>query len=151
MKIKVLVPIFAAILFGFLFGKIVFSKYDEISTNVFEEKEVIYFIKINTYSKESEIDATENNYLILLEDNIYNVYGGITKSKTIASKIKESYEKTYKNITIEQKQVDDDNFLSILNEYDKITTIALSTDDLISIEKIIISNYKETVLKEWIY
>lgn len=148
MKIKVLVPIFAAILFGFLFGKIVFSKYDEISTNVFEEKEVIYFIKINTYSKESEIDATENNYLILLEDNIYNVYGGITKSKTIASKIKESYEKTYKNITIEQKQVDDDNFLSILNEYDKITTIALSTDDLISIEKIIISNYKETVLKE---
>lgn len=148
MKFKVLIPIFCSILLGFLFGKIIFNEYNKNTINVFEEKERIYFVKINSYDIEDNIEIAENNYLVILENEIYNIYGGITKNKNIAEKVKECYNKTYKNVTIEERSVDNDSFLNILNEYDKIATIALSTDDLINIEKIIISNYKEMVLQQ---
>lgn len=150
MKIKVLIPIFFSILIGFLFGKIIFDKYDTTSINAFEEGEKIYMVEIGIFSSEemakkqfSDID----NYLLLLEKNNYYLYGGITKNIKTAEKIKEYYLKITNNVNIKEKVIDNKNFLNILSEYDKITLISSSIEDLIGIEKIVISNYKERVIQ----
>lgn len=150
MKVKVLIPIFFSILIGFLFGQIVFSQYDHNSLNVFEEsyQEKIYFIKVATFTdKKLLTNYSENDYLIIWENNTYQIYGGITKNKKIANKIKEFYTTLGNNIYVEEKVVSDKSFLNLLEEYDKITLIANKDEDIINIEKIIMSNYKEIVLE----
>lgn len=149
MKIKVLIPIFCSVFIGFLLGKLIFNQYDLNSLNTFEEGEKIYFIQINRASSLEEIEATQdfNNYLVLQENNIYYLYGGITKNEKIAEKIKDYYGKTSNNVVIQEKNVTNESFLNLVAEYDKITSITTSDKDLISIEKIVISNYKEMILE----
>ena len=79
--------------------------------------------------------------------NGYNLYVGITKSNEIAKKIKEFYQKDGYSIYIKENIESNKQFLSILSEYDKIANIT-SDNDIKEIEKIVISNYKEMVLKD---
>ncbi len=151
MKAKILIPILLSILIGFLFGKIIFNKYDSTSINAFEEGEKIYMVEIGVFSSENmakkELKSIDN-LLLILDNNNYYAYGGITKNIKTAERIKEYYLKTTNNVSIKEKVIDSKNFLNILSEYDKITFIASSDDDLIGIEKIVISNYKEMILQQ---
>ena len=63
------------------------------------------------------------------------------------SEIKEFYEKSDYSIYIRENIESNKSFLSILGEYDKIIDIA-DSKDIDEIEKIVISNYKEMVLKD---
>ena len=68
------------------------------------------------------------------------------KDKEIASRIKDYYEKNGYSIYIKENILDNESFLSILGEYDKIIGIT-GDNDLQEVEKIVISNYKEMVLE----
>ena len=140
MKFKFLIPICFSILIGFLFGKVIFSNYDNSNTlKTFNEGEKVYFIEIaSSPSKDSltSINSYES-YLCLLENDTYYLYGGITRNKDTAEYIKTSY----------VKYINDKTFINLLNEYDKVAKISSNTDDLFTIEKIIISNYKEIILQ----
>ncbi len=148
MKIKVLIPIFFSILIGFLLGKLIFNEYDANSINTFEEGERVYFILLDKKDSVDELNNTENidNYLYQKENDMYCIYGGLTKSKKTATRIKEYYDKSFNNVNIQEKIIANESFLNILSEYDKITTIASSENDLIAIQQIVISNYKEMIL-----
>ena len=132
MKFKFLIPICFSILIGFLFGKVIFSNYDNSNTlKTFNEGEKVYFIEIaSSPSKDSltSINSYES-YLCLLENDTYYLYGGITRNKDTA------------------EYINDKTFINLLNEYDKVAKISSNTDDLFTIEKIIISNYKEIILQ----
>ena len=125
MKFKFLIPISFSILIGFLFGKVIFSNYDNANTlKAFNEGEKVYFIEIaSSPSKDSltSINSYES-YLCLLENDTYYLYGGITRNN-------------------------DKTFINLLNEYDKVAKISSNANDLFTIEKIIISNYKEIILQ----
>lgn len=151
MKIKVLIPIFCSVFIGFLLGKLIFNQYDLNSLNTFEEGETVYFVQINRASSLEELQVTQgfDNYLTLQENNIYYLYGGITKNEKIAEQIKDYYGETYNNVIIQEKNITNESFLSLVTEYDKITSITTSDKDLISIEKIVISNYKEMILETY--
>ena len=95
MKFKFLIPISFSILIGFLFGKVIFSNYDNANTlKAFNEGEKVYFIEIaSSPSKDSltSINSYES-YLCLLENDTYYLYGGISKNKDTDEYIKTSYE-----------------------------------------------------------
>lgn len=150
MKFKFLIPISFSILIGFLFGKVIFSNYDNANTlKAFNEGEKVYFIEIaSSPSKDSltSINSYES-YLCLLENDTYYLYGGITRNKDTAEYIKTSYENKKFNSKVVIKYVNDKTFINLLNEYDKVAKISSNTDDLFTIEKIIISNYKEIILQ----
>lgn len=150
MKFKFLIPICFSILIGFLFGKVIFSNYDNSSTlKTFNEGEKVYFIEIASASSKDNLTSINSyeNYLCLLENDTYYLYGGITRNKSTAEYIKTSYENKKFNSKVVIKYVNDKTFINLLNEYDKVAKISSNTDDLFTIEKIIISNYKETVLQ----
>ena len=149
MKYKFLMPIVLSIIIGLFFGKTFFDIYDSSSLTVFDEKDKVYMLKIGTYSTIEEMKSSFKNYktfLYISNDDGYDLYVGITKSKEIAKRIKELYKKSGYSIYIKESIEDNESFLSLLSEYDKIIDIT-SDNDIKAIEKIIISNYKEMVLQ----
>ena len=144
MKIKALVPIFFSILVGFLFGKVIFDNYHKRSVLAFNEGEKVYLVKLASYDSLEEIENSKS-LLVLSNDSSYNLYAGITKQKDNANKIISYYKDSYKDITIDTLYVNDLKFLTELKEYDKLVSIVTKKDDLISIESIILANYKEVL------
>lgn len=144
MKIKALVPIFFSILVGFLFGRVIFDNYHKKSVLAFNEGEKVYLVKLASYDSLEEIENSKS-LLVLSNDSSYNLYAGITKQKDNANKIISYYKDSYKDITIDTLYVNDLKFLTELKEYDKLVSIVNKKDDLISIESIILANYKEVL------
>lgn len=144
MKIKALVPIFFSILVGFLFGRVIFDNYSKKSVLAFNEGEKVYLVKLASYDSLEEIENSKS-LLVLSNDSSYNLYAGITKQKDNANKIINYYKDSYKDITIDTLYVNDLKFLTELKEYDKLVSIVTKKDDLISIESIILANYKEVL------
>lgn len=144
MKIKALVPIFFSILVGFLFGRVIFDNYSKKSVLAFNEGEKVYLVKLASYDSLEEIENSKS-LLVLSNDSSYNLYAGITKQKDNANKIISYYKDSYKDITIDTLYVNDLKFLTELKEYDKLVSIVTKKDDLISIESIILANYKEVL------
>ena len=151
MKIKFLIPIIFSIVIGFLLGQVFFSEYNNESLTAFNEGETVYFIQLGVYQNINNIKENISNYeefLIELEKDGYHVYAGITKIKKQAERIKVYYESLGNNVYIKERKLTNNPFLNILDEYDKITTIASNDDDLISIERIVLSNYEEMILQD---
>lgn len=144
MKIKALVPIFFSILVGFLFGRVIFDNYHKKSVLAFNEGEKVYLVKLASYDSLEEIENSKS-LLVLSNDSSYNLYAGITKQKDNANKIINYYKDSYKDITIDTLYINDLKFLTELKEYDKLVSIVTKKDDLISIESIILANYKEVL------
>lgn len=144
MKIKALVPIFFSILVGFLFGRVIFDNYSKKSVLAFNEGEKVYLVKLASYDSLEEIENSKS-LLVLSNDSSYNLYAGITKQKDNANKIINYYKDSYKDITIDTLYINDLKFLTELKEYDKLVSIVNKKDDLISIESIILANYKEVL------
>lgn len=150
MRYKFLIPIFLSIVVGLFFGKVFFDNYKDTSLTVFDEKDKVYMLQIGVYSSEEKMKGSFKNYksfLYINGDDGYHLYVGVTKDKEIASKIKEFYEESGYSIYVKENILDNKQFLSILGEYDKIINIT-SKKDIPEVEKIVISNYKEMVLKD---
>ena len=151
MKFKFLIPIVLSIIIGVLIGNVFFSEYDNKSISAFYEGEKVYFVQMGVYKEMDSLKSDNPNYLdyaYVLEDDGYHLYVGVSKKENIASRIKTYYESDNKSIYIKEKNIANASFLNILTEYDKITSIATNDRDLINIEKIVLSNYKEMVLQE---
>lgn len=146
MNNKFFIPIIASIAIGFIFGKVFFNQYDGTAISAFNEGEKTYFITIGVVSSLDKI-KDKDSILYLEKEDGYHIYVGITKDSKSASKIKEIYSNDGNNTSIEEVYLSNDKFLSILTEYDKILSIATSSEDTKSIEKIVLSNYKEMVLE----
>ena len=144
MKIKALVPIFFSILVGFLFGRVIFDNYSKKSVLAFNEGEKVYLVKLASYDSLDKIENSKS-LLVLSNDSSYNLYAGITKQKDNANKIINYYKDSYKDITIDTLYINDLKFLTELKEYDKLVSLVTKKDDLISIESIILANYKEVL------
>lgn len=149
MKYKFLIPIALSIVIGLFFGKVFFDNYKSSSLTVFDEKDKVYMLQIGVYSSEEKMASSFENYdkfLYIEKDDGIHLYVGITKDKEIASRIKDYYEKKGYSIYIKESILDNQSFLSIISEYDKIIGIT-GDNDLKGIEEIVISNYKEMVLE----
>lgn len=149
MKYKFLIPITLSVVVGLFFGKIFFNSYDSTSLTVFDEKEKVYMLQLGVYSTKEKMKKnfpSYQKYLYISQEDGYHLYIGITKTKEIASKIKEFYEDKHYSIYVRENIIDNKAFLSVLGEYDKIINITKDSE-IPEIEKIVISNYKEMVLE----
>lgn len=150
-NLKFIFYILISIILGVTFGRVFFKDYNDNSLTAFKEGEKLYFVQTGVYDSIDtikEVYEDYDKYLIQEEDNNYHVYVGISTSKNIANRIKDYYKTLGNNIYIKKNNINNYDFLSILKEYEKIINITSNDEDLIDIERIIISNYKETVGKD---
>lgn len=145
MKLKLIIPLISAILIGFISAKIVYNFYDELKNNY-----NAYFLQVGAYSNNDTLNTELkklSNYVTDKDNNVTYVYVGITTNKSNAEKIKNLY--TCKNMDVYIKPVLIDNieFYSNLEQYDVLLSSVDKESDVLSINEVILSDYKEIVLQ----
>lgn len=144
-KIIVVGSIF--ILLGFIVGNNLFSKRIELVKEI-NRNNTYYFLEEGVYSSK---EMLQNNISKLTQKvvsenkNYYYVYIGITKNIDVATKIKELYEERGYKIKIKEKQLKNEEFSNNVSQFDILLKEATTFDEVLTIERIILSNYDDLI------
>lgn len=141
---KTLTLMIVSVLLGSLCGKGLYDSYAN-SQNVFNQNEKIYVLQEGVYSNLESLNRNTkdiNPKVIVKENNQYYVYIGISKSLNQIKKIKKVYNK--KGYSTYQKEIDinDKEFLVNLEQYDLLLDSAKTSDDILAIQEVVLSNYE---------
>lgn len=146
MKKNFWIPLTIAIVLGFVSAQIVYSTY---RNNLSSSSYNAYLLQIASFENVDSInrDMKDNaDYLIVNENNMYNVYVGITTDLSNANKIKNIYEKKNIEVYIKPTVINNIEFVSNLEQYDLLISEVENEDNLISISDVVLSSYEEIVL-----
>ena len=146
---KYLFPIFVSLILGTFMAYFIIRQYEDMpALAVSSEAETLYYIQRGVYTDmngmtDSMKDFT--HYIYNVEDNQYYAYIGITTSKENALKIQNYYKSLGYDTFLKGKITDNDDFISILKQYDELLS---KTDDNESIKVIcnqVLAKYEELV------
>lgn len=146
MKKNFWIPLTIAIILGFISAQIVYSTY---RNNLSSSSYNAYLLQIASFENVDSISSDMKNntdYLIVNENNMYNVYVGITTDLSNANKIKNIYEKKDIEVYIKPTVINNIEFVSNLEQYDLLISKVENEDNLISISDVVLSSYEEIVL-----
>lgn len=149
---KTIIWIMFAILSGAVLGKVTFDKYSSLKVDeVISYNTNTYMLKYKTYSskKKMEEDVKKiDRYIYIKEGNDITVYLAITSSKDNIKKIKKIYDEENIKTSIKRVDIENEEFIQNLNEYEKLLTAAYSKSSLITIENQILSCYEKLVVND---
>ena len=131
-----------ALLLGFISAEVIYNDYKK---NLDDTKYNAYLIQIGSFDN-LDYEVNTDNYLVLKEDGMYNVYAGVTTKLDNASKIKKLYEDKNINSYIKPTVIDNVEFMNNLEQFDILLEEVDNGDNLISINDVIISRYQELIL-----
>ena len=141
-----------AILSGAVLGKVTVDKYSSLKVDeVISYNTNTYMLKYKTYSskKKMEEDVKKiDRYIYIKEGNDITVYLAITTSKDNIKKIKKIYDEENIKTSIKRVDIENEEFIQNLNEYEKLLTAAYSKSSLITIENQILSCYEKLVVND---
>ena len=137
-KIKYLL---IALIVGFILGDVIYNDYKK---NLDNSNYNAYLIQIGSFKDDLEVKT--DDYLVLKEDGVFNVYAGITTKLSNATKIKNLYEKENVQSIIKPVVINNVEFIKNLEQYDLLLSEVDNEDNLLSINDVIISEYEELIL-----
>ncbi len=148
---KTIVWIIFALVSGALLGKLTFDRYEKLDTqNVISYDNYVYLLKYGTYKTLDEMSnaITElDRYIYIEKNDKVDAYVAIAKTKENASKIKKIYDNKKIKVEISKEQIDNDEFIQNLNEYEKLLDATEDEKSLIIIENQILSCYESVVVE----
>lgn len=137
-----------AIVSGALLGHTLFEKFKEEEQTVFNDMSPIYFLREGVYDNlEYALDSANkfDTKIIVKEKAKYYLYLAISKSEDNLASIKKIYND--KNLVVETKNISNESFLTALEQMENLFKKASSDEEKLTIEKVILANYEELVLK----
>ncbi len=137
-----------AIVSGALLGHTLFEKFKEEEQTVFNDMSPIYFLREGVYDNLEYALASANKFdtkIIVKEKAKYYLYLAISKSEDNLVSIKKIYND--KNLVVETKNIKNESFLTALEQMENLFKKASSDEEKLTIEKVILANYEELVLK----
>ncbi len=150
---KYMFPVILSLCIGSLFAYFLINSYGNIQNiSVSKGASEVYYLRYGIYpSKEEMISSMQNfqHYIYNVEDNQYKTYIGISKNKKNIEKLKGFFEKKQYNTYIETKITDNEEFLTVLGQYDEVLS---QTDDENAINVIcnqVLAKYEEMVNGEY--
>ena len=150
MKANFIIPIIISILLGGLCGKLVFDQYQK-KEPVFDEKNSAYFLQQGVYSTKESMEKNTKNLpskLVVLEEEKYYVYVGITKSQKNADKIKNTYKDLGFDLYQKEVIVNSNEFIQGLEQYDLLLDSAKKKEEIKSVSDVILASYEEILNKQ---
>ncbi|HPF83255.1 MAG TPA: hypothetical protein PLV83_03690 [Bacilli bacterium] len=138
-------PVVSAIIIGILLAKFMFNqyKYDTKLDTVFNNGTKVYFIQQGVYSSFESMQtslASFTYYIYTLDSDKYYAYIAITKSPENSEKLKGYYSNLGYTIYVKELNVNNTDFLSLLEQYD--TLLSKSSENSV-IEAITIQSLKK--------
>ena len=146
MKKKFVIPLVISIVLGFISAQIVYSTYRK---NLENTDYNVYLIQAGSYNNKDDLEkdfSLDDEYVILEEDGVYNVYVGMTTDLINANKIKNLYSNKNYDTYIKPTVVNNIEFVSNLEQYDILMSEVDDEENIISINDVILSSYEEMVL-----
>lgn len=146
---KIIIWGFIFIILGFILGEVIFADKIELIKRL-QKGDTYYFLEEGVYK---DYDNLKNNLadigkkIIVNKDNNYHVYVGITKDLEVVEKLKKIYED--KNIHVYPKEITftSNYFSANVEQFDLLIKDTNDTDQILTIEEVVLSNYEEIVKK----
>ena len=137
-----------AIVSGALLGHTLFEKFKEEEQTVFNDMSPIYFLREGVYDNLEYALASANKFdtkIIVKEKAKYYLYLAISRNEETL----DDFKKIYKNnsLVVEDRKVNNESFLTALEQMENLLKKATSNEEKETIEKVILANYEELVLK----
>lgn len=148
MSKKFIFSLIVAIVSGAVIGHTMFEKFTKEEQAVFNYKSTIYFLREGVYDNlEYALDSANkfDTKIIVKEKAKYYLYLAISKSEDNLASIKKIYND--KNLVVETKNIDNESFVTALEQMENLFKKASSDEEKLTIEKVILANYEELVLK----
>lgn len=147
---KTILWIIFAVVSGVVLGRITFEKYDSLKVEeVISFNKNTYMLRYKTYDNINEMEKDIHDidrYIYIEDDKKVTVYIAITSNKDNIKKIRKLYSDKGIKTGIEKVEIDNDEFIQNLNEYEKLLTAAESESSILTIENQILSCYEQLVV-----
>ena len=129
---------------GAILGNLFYRKYEEEQN--LDKDYNSYLLQLGVYDSKDEIDLDMDNYLVIEKNNKYYVYLGISSNKNNATKLQEVFKENNVEVSIKKTIIDDIEFMSNLEQFDILLDSVTTSEDILSINEVILSSYEEMVL-----
>lgn len=143
MKWNFIISVICSLLLGYLCATFLFQSQNQSST-MFQNMTPIYFLK---YSP--SLPKTGDNlpvHIVVKEGDGDAYYVGITTLEENAKKIQEEYQKQGIELSIVEKKVNSEEFVSELSQYDILLKSTKTKEEMNSVLSTVLSSYEEFVL-----
>lgn len=140
----------AILLLGLVVGGKIYATNLSLA-NVFADGTTYYFIQEGSYTSKTILEENTKNLNVKLvneENSKYYVYLGITKSETIAKKLKSLYEEDGYQIYIKEVKLNNPEFESNVTQFDLLLNSATTKDEILTIEEVVLASYEEIIKKQ---
>ena len=147
---KNLITVLFVIILGLISGKTLYNKISDVYALNVKKEDRIYFLQLGVYKDMESMKYDTNmitDKLVIKEKNNYYVYIGLSKEKENLKKISSLYEKLGYNLYLYEKEVENDTFLTNLEQFDLLMKNAKTEEEIESINAVILSSYEEMILK----
>lgn len=144
---KVLIISSIFILLGFFVGNYIFSSRIKVVKEI-KDNDIYYFLEEGVYPSKDNLQSnisTITQKVISQNKEYYYVYLGITKNIDIAEKIKRLYEENGYKVKIKEMKLKNEEFSHNVSQFDILLKEAKTYDEVLTIEKIILSNYDDLI------
>lgn len=146
---KTIIWVIFALISGAILGRLTFNKYENLNvTNVVRLDDSVYMIKYGSYNNYDDMLSSMSSferYVYVKNNDIYNSYIAISKSSSNINKIFNIYKDNYPNIKIEMVNIQNNEFIQNLDEYEKLLDATSDSNSLLIIENQILSCYEKMV------
>lgn len=143
-----MIPLLFAVCLGFYGAKISYEFY-KLKDVITEVSHNAYAIQYGVYTNPetlTSILSDLDNYVVSMEDGKYYVYLGFTTDYKNLSKIRKMYKENGTEVYVRELYIDNIEFVSSLEQYDVLLESVTGEEDIISVNKAILSSYDEIIL-----
>jgi len=148
MKINIVVPIICAVLLGYLCASFIFNQYG-VNSFVFNDDGNVYLLQCGAYTtkeaSEKEIEGIAEK-ITVKEGEKYYSYIGMTADSEIAKSIQNMYKEKGIDIYVKSSYLENDDFISQLNQYDVLLEASKNIEEVNSVLKTVLATFDEFIL-----
>ncbi len=147
---KYLFPIISSLILGYILATLLFKQYEydtDIKT-VFNNGVKVYFLQQGVYSSVDSMKenmSSFNYYIYSFENDKYYTYIGITKNNDNLTKLKGYYESKGYSIYVKEVDINNNAFITILEQYDNLLATTDSEDTINAIMMQALAKYEELI------
>ena len=147
---KTFIWIFVALVSGAFLGKTTFDRYKKVdSINVISNNTNVYALRYGKYANLDEMqdDVTHvDRYIYIESKDDVSAYVALATTRDSINKIKKVYKDKNLNLTVSKVNIENEEFIENLNEYEKLLKATDDYKSLLIIENQILSCYMNLVV-----
>lgn len=147
---KTFIWVLVALLSGSFLGKLTFDKYKKVDiVNVINNNTNVYALRYGKYANLDEMQDDVNKvdrYIYIENKDDISAYVAMAVTKDSINKINKVYKDKNINLTVSKINIENEEFIGNLNEYEKLLKATDDSKSLLIIENQILSCYTNLVV-----